>query len=138
MLKRRDFLVGCGVVAVGTGLGSAVLGDLAPLDRRTMPLVKDRFLPLVNSWFDVQRGSARARMKLLAVVDRSSSPAVDQFSLRFVAPRAAGLEGLCELRHPSTGTLQLYLGATREDASRAYYAADFSLLRDPALGSGRV
>lgn len=137
MLKRRDFLVGCSAAAVGVTLGAAGLrGLVSDPSHRATAWAKDRFLPLVNAWFDVQTGSERARIQLVGIVDRPGSPELEQFSLRFRGPGASRVEGLAELRHPSLGTFPLYLGSAGQEASLAYYAADFSLLRDPAYRAG--
>jgi hypothetical protein len=139
MLNRRDFLLGSSVAAVGATLGATALRSMVrDPSHRVTGWTKDRFLPFVNAWFDARTGAERARIQLVEVVDRPGSPELEQFSLRFRGPSTARIAGLAELSHPSMGAFPLYLGAAGAEASRAYYAADFSLLRDPRPRTGRI
>lgn len=126
MLKRREFLIGSGVALVVTRLGPLALPSAAQETVRG----KDRFLALLNSWFEVS--GQGLGLELVDVVDRPA-PGLEQFSLRFRgAPQPALAAGTYDLYHGALGSLALYLEPASVEGGSAWYRADFSLLREPA------
>jgi hypothetical protein len=117
MIERRQFLIGVGAAVAATTLQPNALARANATAAGA--LTKDRFVPLVGSWFDIDGVS----VELIAVVDGPDVPEAEQFSLRF---RGASLAaGLHAGWHASLGHFPLYLERVSADTCRA----DFNLLR---------
>lgn len=123
MIQRREFLIGASGAVVTLALQPRVMAGSAA--RAAVAFSKAGFLPLVNSWFDVD---ARLTVELVQVVDGPDTAEAEQFSLVFRAAAASTLpSGTYRMWHASLGDFRLYLEHAVGD--NAAYRADLNLLR---------
>ena len=135
MLRRRDFLAGCGAVAATAALSAATAQAASPapaatVSRFSRTLRKQEFLALVDEPVRIRRsdgGTVRARV--VEVRDGLRARRLEQFTVFLRAPRGAALTpGLYTVEHRAAGAVQLFLEPARAGRWSAYYRANFSLL----------
>ena len=134
MLRRRDFLLGCGGVAA-----SALVAPIAGEAAQTVPagvapfsrsLRKANFRALLNQPVRIRRpDGAIVRTRLVEVRDGLPAPRLEQFSVFLRGPRGVPLaSGLYTVEHPVAGAAQVFLDPARIDRWSRFYRANFSLL----------
>ena len=131
MINRREFVVASGGLIFLAALGAGTASALSDASRRVggRP-TKSVFEALRGEDFQVQVGTwKRATLRLVAVRDRASGQAIEQFSVVLRGSDKDAFDGgLYRMEHAQAGRFQLRLDPSGRDAQGRLYRADFSLL----------
>ena len=94
-------------------------------------LTRDSFAPLLNSRFQLERGSDSIELELTEVSQLRSSRHHESFSLVFRGPGDALLpQSMYRLDHSVLGAVDLFLVPVGQDTHGLYYEAVISRLRE--------
>jgi hypothetical protein len=129
MTCRREFLIGVAQAAVLAGVGAPVAKASPGTEATTVTLSRSRF----TAWRDqplvfFRDGDRTALVSVIQVVDRGSSPGIEQFSVKLQAEGANLDSGLYRVTAPDGTKFDLYVETTVVTPRGANCRADFCLL----------
>jgi len=86
------------------------------------------FLSVVGDVFEATDAAGSFTLTLITCSDEIRSGGYSSFSLGFRGDETVREQATFELRHPTLGTLQIFLVPTRADAAGTEYTASFNSL----------
>ena len=128
MIRRRDFVLGCGSLAVLTGMPIA---NAATVIAGSGQRKADRFRPLIDTIFNAANDAGQfLELKLVAVEETPIDPRLEQFRLVFESEEREAEEAIYALTHESEsglGTDTVSIEKSQSDPTGRTYFARFSL-----------
>ena len=128
MIRRRDFVLGCGSLAVLTGMPIA---NAATVIAGSGQRKADRFRPLINTFFSATNDAGKIlELKLVAVEETRIDPRLEQFRLVFECEQRQAEEAIYALAHEGDsglGTDTVSIETSESDPTGRTYFARFCL-----------
>jgi len=97
MIRRRDFVLGCGSLAVMSGIPIVNAAEIlaTPASGKA-----GRFRPLINTFFRAANAAGQSlELELVAIEETHLDPRLEQFRLVFASGTGAAEDGIYELAH---------------------------------------
>ena len=128
MIRRRHFVLGCGSLAVLTGMP---LANAATIFVGSGERKADRFRQLIDTYFSATNDAGQIlALKLVAVEETPIDPRLEQFRLVFESEQQAAEEAIYALTHESEsdrGTDTVSIEKSQSDPTGRRYFARFCL-----------
>jgi hypothetical protein len=128
MIRRRDFVLGCGSLAVLTAIPIA---NAATIITRSGESKADHFRPLINTIFNAANDAGQVLgLKLVAVEETPIDPRLEQFRLVFESEQPEAEEAIYALTHESGRGLAIdtvSIQTSESDPTGRTYFARFCL-----------
>ncbi len=128
MIRRRDFVFGCGSLAVLAGMPIA---NAATIFAGSGERKADHFRPLINTFFNAENDAGQVlELKLVAVEETRIDPRLEQFRLVFESEQRQAEEAVYALKHESErglGTDTVSIEMSQSDPTGGTYFARFCL-----------
>lgn len=128
MIRRRDFVLGCGSLAVLAGMPIAKAATIISGSGQRRA---DRFRPLINTVFRAADESGQAlELKLVAVEETPIDPRLEQFRLVFESEQRETANGIYALVHDEDhrfGSENVYIETSPSDPTGRTVFTQFCL-----------